>query len=104
MSCVRFLPFYPTAEPGPGLKPAPVALPRPTTDEGHESPSPVQRLLPRSNSDQATYPDNININKPLFIIYNDDFSACPSLHRGKLFPRQQKTKQNKTKNIRKTEK
>ena len=104
MSCVRFLPFYPTAEPGPRLKPPPVALPRATTHEGHESPSCVQRLFPRNNSDQATYPDNMNIDKPPFIIYNDDFSTCPSLHKGNLFPRQQKNKKQKTKKIRKTEK
>lgn len=93
MSCVRFLPFYPIAEPGPRLKPPPVALPRATAHEGNESPSCVQRLFPRNSSDQATYPDNMNINKPLFIIYNDDFSTCPSLHKGNLFPRQQKKKQ-----------
>ena len=104
MSCVRFLPFYPTAEPGPRLKPPPVALPRATTHEGHESPSCVQRLFPRNNSDQATYPDNMNIDKPPFIIYNDDFSTCPSLHKGNLFPRQQKKTKQKTKKIRKTEK
>ena len=104
MSCVRFLPFYPTAEPGPKLKPPPVALPRATTHEGHESPSCVQGLFPRNNSDQATYPDNMNIDKPPFIIYNDDFSTCPSLHKGNLFPRQQKkTNKQKTKKIRKTE-
>ena len=104
MSCVRFLPFYPIAEPGPRLKPPPVALPRATTHEGNESPSCVQRLFPRNNSDQATYPDNMNIDKPPFIIYNDDFSTCPSLHKGNLFPRQQKNKKQKTKKIRKTEK
>lgn len=101
MSCVCFLPFYPTAEPGPRLKPAPVAFPRAITYEGHESPRASKETLPRNNSDQATYPDNININKPLFIIYNDDFSTCPSLHKGNLFPRQQKKQ--KTKKIRKTE-
>ena len=108
MSCVRFLPFYPTAEPGSRLKPPPVALPRATTHEGHESPSCVQGLFPRNNSDQATYPDNMNIDKPPFIIYNDDFSTCRSLHKGNLFPRQQKknkqTKNKKNKKDRKTEK
>ena len=99
-----FFPFYPIAEPGPRLKPLPVALPRATTHEGHESPSCVQRLFPRNNSDQATYPDNMNINKPLFIIYNDDFSTCPSLHKGNLFTRQQKKKQKTKKRQTKTEK
>ena len=99
-----FFALYPIAEPGPTLKPPPVALPRATTHEGYESPSCVQRLFPRNNSDQATYPDNMNINKPLFIIYNDDFSTCPSLHKGNLFPRQQQQKKQKTKKMRKTEK
>ena len=103
-----FLPFYPIiAEPGPRLKPPPVALPRATTHEGHESPSCVQRLFLRNNSDQATYPDNMKINKPLFIIYNDDLSTCPSLQKGNLFPRQQKKKKRKkkkNKKDRKTEK
>ena len=47
----------------------------------------------------------MNIDKPPFIIYNDDFSTCPLLHKGNLFPRQQKkNKKQKNKKDRKTEK